>query len=143
VLDAKIVEQRFRESESILDGQLARVRDAYVQSGYEVIDQSNRSGFDKSGFPFYKWEHVIRRDDRTGSGVRRTQVTLYFLQPTDVATPRLHVRWWAEAFRVGSPSWFKRGGIIQPSMEQVQKRGIRGFVKKGLSKAESELAALP
>jgi hypothetical protein len=61
LLDAKIVEQRFRESESILDTQLARIRDGYLQAGYEIIDQSNRSGFDKSGFPFYKWEHVIRR----------------------------------------------------------------------------------
>ena len=143
MLDAKIVELRFRESESVLDTQLARIRDVYVQAGYEIIDQSNRTGFDKSGFPFYKWEHVIRRDDHARSGVRRTQVTLFFLQPTDVATPRLDVRWWAEAFQVGSPSWFKRGGIIQPSLEQVTKRGIRGFVKKGLSKAESELAALP
>jgi hypothetical protein len=54
------MEASFQAAVHLLDGAVERADAALARQGIEIIDRSNRSGFDHSGFPSYIWEHDFR-----------------------------------------------------------------------------------
>ena len=54
------MEASFRAAVHLLDGAVERAEPALERGGIEIIDRSNRSGFDHSGFPSFIWEHDFR-----------------------------------------------------------------------------------
>jgi hypothetical protein len=100
-------ERLFREIESLLDRSMKRVDPSL--SHCSCIDFCNRSGFEKSGFPYFVWDKTMQKDDNQASHIARTAVAVSFLEPLQWGEPRtIHITAIAERFFLGQASFFKR-----------------------------------
>ena len=102
-LDNDIVVARFREIEAKLDAELTTCRHQLEALGFDITDSSNRSGFDKTGFPYFVWCHTFDLERRSGDLVDLVRVRLEYQQPfTRGQDERVTCTRSRETFQIGS-----------------------------------------
>lgn len=117
------IERSYAAAAQLLDNTLAGAQPGLAPQWIEVIDTSNRSGFDPSGYPNFTWSHTFRDRIALQSCVL-PQVQLAYEEPVDTDGVPARVRYSAraEVFYPGqSPSLFARqvesGGLEPRELE--------------------------
>jgi hypothetical protein len=99
------IEAAFARTLRTLDDRVAASRPALEAIGIFITDRSNRSCFDRSGYPYCLWRLRFDRSYPHGSEVARASAELEFFEPLKVSTPReLVARSVAELFQIGKQS---------------------------------------
>jgi hypothetical protein len=114
------IEASFATVVEMLDGALRAARPELDGSGVSVLDRSNRSCFDKSGFPYCVWEHVFLQKFRHGSGIAQTAARITFFEPLDTSDRRIRLEWVAEIYQLGQVSFFKASERYELPMTELQ-----------------------
>lgn len=100
-------EASFRKVEQVLDTALAILRTGMYE--YNFLDFSNRTGFEKSGFPYYLWEVHLQRDSLPYPMISREEVCISYVEPMEEdEEKRIQISAIAEQFLIGKASHFKR-----------------------------------
>jgi hypothetical protein len=102
------IRDSFEKTAAFLDEAVRRAR-ALGGGDLQVLDHSNRSGFEKCGCPYYLYDVAL--EDRQNDGpVARARVQVSFFEPFDPSVERqITVSWLAEKFWLGSSaSLFKQ-----------------------------------
>lgn len=90
---------------SVLDDRVAASRPLLEAIGILITDRSNRSCFDRSGYPYCLWHLRFERSFPHGSEVARASAELEFVEPWETTQPREVVaRSLAEIFQIGKQS---------------------------------------
>ena len=139
LLATEIVEGRFRGAEAILDRLLQSVREAYAPAGHQLVDRCNRSGFEKSGYPYFVWEYLVQQDDGEDP-IRRMEARVAYRQPLEERDARVTVAWLAEVFNRGSLPRFRRCGELQIDLAELQARGLLPLVDEAFANASAALS---
>ena len=130
----------FSEASRVLDAQLERARTRLASESIAVEDRSNRTGFDKSGIPYFLWSLWFERRQPHGCEVASALVELSFLEPPDAGGKReIEERWVAEIFQTGQLSRIRREGTQSLSFEQVATGDMASLVLHSIERAEYEL----
>lgn len=130
--DAEI-RQSFNETAWVLDAALSRVSELW---GVAIDDQSNRSGFDRTGFPSYTWSYVVRREGERDGCIVLTRVSLSYLEPWvagEAAPVECTVA--AEVFLLGSLPFFTRTEKREEPVARLARDGMRDLVRAHLAEA--------
>jgi hypothetical protein len=100
-------ESGFRQIETALDSALGVLQAEFPS--YNIVDHSNRSGFEKSGFAHYLWHNILQSDSHPRPHVERQGVDICYLEPLDLHADRLiELSAFTERFHIGQESFFKR-----------------------------------
>jgi hypothetical protein len=130
----------FREAAHALDIQLDRARAQLVSQGVTIEDKSNRTGFDKSGIPYFLWSLWFERRRPCGPELASVSVELSYLEPPEVGGIRdVHERWVAEIFQPGQVSRVRHEGHRSLSYQDVVSGDFASLVEKSIQAAEHEL----
>ena len=130
--DAEI-RQSFNEATWVLDAALSRVSELW---GVAIDDHSNRSGFDHTGFPYYTWSHVVRREGERDGCIVLTRVHLSYFEPgeaREAAPVECTVN--AQVFLLGSLPFFTRAEKREELVAQLARDGMRDLVRALLAEA--------
>lgn len=99
------IKAAFAHTLKLLDDRVAALRPALEEAGIDITDRSNRSCFDRSGYPYCLWHLRFERRFPHGSEVALASAELQFLEPLEASTPReLVLSSVAEIFQVGKQS---------------------------------------
>jgi len=115
------IEGSFRSIEKILDESKLLLQKNHPQ--FNVEDFSNRSGFDKSGFPYYLWWHIFQHDSSPNPHVERHEIQINYLEPIDEDDRVIKFTVTTEKFNLGQDSFFKESKqhLLEASSITVQK----------------------
>jgi hypothetical protein len=130
----------FSQAANALDVQLDRARARLASEGVTIEDRSNRTGFDKSGIPYFLWSSWFERRRPQGPEVASALVELTYLEPPEVGGNReISERWVAEVFQPSQVSRIRREGRRSLNYETVVAADMAALVLQSLQKAEYEL----
>jgi len=130
----------FCEAARTLDAQLDRARARLVSEGVTIEDRSNRTGFDKSGIPYFLWSLWFGRRRPYGPEIASVLVDLSYLESPEVGgTPEISERWVAEVFQPGQVSRIRREGQRSLSYETIVATDMAALVLQSIERAEHEL----
>jgi hypothetical protein len=130
----------FSQAACALDAQLDRARARLASEGVTTEDQSNRTGFDKSGIPYFLWSLWFERRRPCGSEVASVSVELSYLEPPDDGgTREIRERWVAEVFQPGQVSRTRHEGERSLSYENVVAGDMASLVLQSIQRAEHAL----
>jgi hypothetical protein len=130
----------FCEAARALDAQLDRARARLASEGVTIEDRSNRTGFEKSGIPYFLWSSWFEHRRPYGPEVASVLVELSYLEPPEVGgTPEISERWVAEVFQPGQVSRIRREGRRSLSYETVVATDMAALVLQSIQRAEHEL----
>lgn len=79
--DVTEIENSFHAAVQVLDAAVEGAYAALARRGISVIDRSNRSGFDPSGYPNYRWEQQFRHEGALERCVM-LEATATWIEPT-------------------------------------------------------------
>jgi hypothetical protein len=120
-LDDATLVARFREIEAKLDAELNACRRQLETLGFDIRDSSNRSGFDKTGFPYFVWSHSFDLETRAGDLVDLVRVQLEYQQPVvDAQDERLSCTRSHETFQIGATGTKRSAKRTFPLIELEQ-----------------------
>jgi hypothetical protein len=130
----------FSQAACALDAQLDRARPRLVSESVTIEDRSNRTGFDKSGVPYFLWSLRFERRHPCGPEVASALVWLSYLELPDVGGIReIRERWVAEVFQLGQVSRIRHEGERSLSYENVVAGDMASLVLQAIQRAEHEL----
>jgi hypothetical protein len=98
------IESAFAGTCRLLDRLLDDARPRLVAAGVTITDRSNRSCFDKSGYPYCLWLHRFDRQFRHDSEIAVASAELSFFEPIDPVGRELVALSIAEIYQVGKRS---------------------------------------
>jgi hypothetical protein len=125
----------FRRVEAILDKELAAVTVSLTDLEIDE-SRSNRSGFDKSGFPYFVWECEFRRDQPFGAEIERVVAIVRYMEPIEERQPgAVKASWRYEIFQRGASSRVDRRGERVVPLADVEANGLEALVRELLSDA--------
>jgi hypothetical protein len=103
-IDYAEVASGFRRIETVFDRDLDACRERLDALGYAISDHSNRSGFEKSGFPYFVWSYWFDLETKTNDGhIDLVRVDIEYLQPGLVSQEAVVTcTCSAETFRLGA-----------------------------------------
>ena len=103
-------ERLFRQVEAVLDRGLALAK--LELANCDVLDFCNRSGFEKSGFPYYVWDVTLHEDNITDGYIARKAIIVRYMEPLTRDEKRtVQINTVAERFIRGQESIFKRTAL--------------------------------
>jgi hypothetical protein len=134
----------FSHAAQALDAQLDRARARLASEGVTIDDRSNRTGFDKSGVPYFLWSWRFERRRPCGAEIASASVELSYLEPPkDSGTREIRERWVGEVFQpVFQPAQVTRirhEGQSSLSYENVVTGDMASLVVQAIERAEHEL----
>jgi len=107
-----------------------------------VHDESNRSGFDKSGVPYYLWGYRFEKRMPYGSEIMLASVRLKYLEPPiPQEASNVRARWTAEIFQTGKESRVKESGEQNMSLEQLNAADLGTLICSLIVHAQTVLHA--
>jgi hypothetical protein len=99
------IEASFRRVEQMLDTMLEESRAYIEREGIGLRDESNRSGFDPGGFPYFVWAYYFEKREAYGSEIKRAEARLSYREPVYKDESRMiEVTSGAEIFQIGKQS---------------------------------------
>ncbi|HEU0299233.1 MAG TPA: hypothetical protein VFR37_07265 [Longimicrobium sp.] len=136
------MEKSFHAAVRLLDDSVALAQPALSREGFEIIDHSNRSGFDHSGYPNYFWTHVFRHRSAAERGVL-LEAEAGWVEPITLAElpGRVTLRARVVVFHHGqSPPLFASMPFDQTvPLDMCAGGGLLDMVEAGLREARAEL----
>jgi hypothetical protein len=136
------VATRFRQVESQLDAALREALPVITDFGCAVREESNRSGIEKSGWPYYVWSYCFQFDELLEGQIWRAQATASYRDLGDERREQtLDLQWTAEIFSPGAASDFIRKGVSQYPLREIEGERLAEIVEAGLKSAKAVLRA--
>jgi hypothetical protein len=136
------IENSFRGAERLLDAAVDRAWPTLTRDGFEVIERSNRSGFDHTGFPNFFWKHLVRLKGAVERGVL-LEVEAAWYEPVSLADlpGNVELRASVVVFHHGqSPPLFARTPFSREvPLDTCAGDGLLELVLEGLRQAQAEL----
>jgi len=130
----------FSQAVSALDFQLDHARPRLVSEGITIEDQCNRTGFDKSGVPYFRWCLRFERRRLCGPEVASALVELSYLEPPEVGGLReIRERCVAEVFQPGQVSRVRHESERLLSYVYVISGDMASLVVQSILRAEDSL----
>ena len=134
------IESSFDQAAQTLDLMLEKARPQLELDQILVHDESNRSGFEKSGVPYYLWQYRFEKRIPYRSETTLALVHLYYLEPPVLhEAPIVRAKWTAEIFQPGQASWFKESGEQVVPFGELKATGIGRLVCGLIDHAEAVL----
>ena len=114
--------------EQVLDAMLEELRAYLEREGIAVTDNSNRSGFDGSGFPSFTWAYRFEKRTPFRSEIKLAAAALWYREPVyEGEAQTITVTSIAQIFQIGKQSRVQEskkedypiGDFLKMKMEQV------------------------
>lgn len=135
------IEASFRRVEEALDAAVEESRAHFEREGVGLRDDSNRSGFDGSGFPYFTWAYHFEKREAYGSEVKSAAARLSYREPLyEGEAQRIDVTTVAQIFQIGKQSRVGETEKATYTIERFQSVGLGRVVTECLAAAERVLA---
>lgn len=136
------IEASFRRVERKLDAMLEESRACLVGERITLRDDSNRSGFDKCGFPSFVWEYHFERREAYGSEIKAAAANLRYVEPIEEEEAQeINLDTVAEIFQIGKQSRIKEKRERIYSIERFLNVRLDQVVMNSIADAEQALSA--
>ncbi len=132
---------RFSEIAAALDRHLEAARPRLEAERVVIEDRSNRSGFDKTGFPYFLWSVHFTRSQPQGYEVAAARVQLSYLEPEEGGPHEVRKVWSAEIFSIGQISRARLQGEERLALEEALLVDWADLLLETLSVAEGGLSS--
>jgi hypothetical protein len=138
------IETSFSAATRLLDDALLFASPRLAHRGIEIIDRSNRSGFDRSGYPNYFWEHEFRNRSALEKCVLLA-VRVAWVEPTMLSElpGQVNVRVRVEVFYPGQapPLFASEPYNRDVPLDACAGSGLLEMIEAGLLEAAGSLPA--
>jgi hypothetical protein len=136
------IKSSFAQAAQTLDLMLEKARPQLELNQILILDESNRSGFDKSGVPYYLWEYRFEKRMPYGSEIMLASVRLNYLEPPiQQEAGKIRAGWTAEIFQTGKQSRVKKSGEQNMSLEELTAADIGTLINNLIVHAQTVLLA--
>jgi exopolyphosphatase/pppGpp-phosphohydrolase len=131
----------FRAAVELLDHAIDCAHPALSRQGIEIIDHSNRSGFDHSGYPNYFWRHTFRHKSHVHGVLLQAEAAWVEPKTLTELPGRVTLHANVMVFHHGqSPPLFASTPLSQDvPLDACAGGGLLELVQAGLRHAEAEL----
>ena len=131
----------FAQAAQTLDLLLEQIRPQLEFNQILIHDESNRSGFDKSGVPYYLWEYRFEKRMPYGSEFMLASVRLSYLEPpVPHEVGNLRASWTAEVFQIGKESRVKESGEQKLLLGELNAAELGKLVSSLIARAQAALS---
>ena len=118
----------------------AKLCECAVDEGTEVLDRSNRTGFEKSGFGQHSWHYSFVQRRPCGSYMAECTASVWFVEPLhEGALREVSLEWRSEVFAIGSPSWHSEHGRETVALADLPSLDLATATSRLLRLAQSRL----
>jgi hypothetical protein len=125
---------------AVLDSALASARPLLDAQGIEVHDRSNRSCYDRSGYPVCRWTVRFDKQSVHGSEIALASADLEFMEPADDASERhLRADSIAEIYQIGKQSRVKDRLQQRIPVEELDRLDLYALVGRLIGEATLRL----